>query len=86
MRNKLAVLFVGFFVCLMMSIPSLAAESGTKDEAIAMVKKVIAYSKANGNEKTFEEVSNSSGQFVDRDLYVIIFDMTGKCLAHGANP
>jgi signal transduction histidine kinase len=70
----------------MVSSPCRAGDKGTKEEAIAMVKKVIEFWKTNGDEKTFEEVSNLSGQFVDRDLYVIIFDMNGKCMAHGANP
>lgn len=85
MKRVLFVLLIGFFACTIMSLPSWAAEAGTKEEAIAMVKKAIEFSKVNGNEKTFEEVCNPKGQFVDRDLYVIIFDMNGKCLAHGAN-
>ena len=64
---------------------ALAADSGTKDEAVVMVKKAVEYLKANGNDKAFEEFSNPKGQFVDRDLYVVVYDMTGKCLAHGAN-
>jgi cytochrome c len=60
-----------------------AGEQGTKDEAVAMVKKAIEYIKANGNEKAFEEINNPKGKFVDRDLYVTVYDMTAKCLAHG---
>ena len=60
-----------------------AGDQGTKDEAVAMVKKAIEYIKANGNEKAFEEISNPQGKFVDRDLYVVVYDMTAKCLAHG---
>src|SRR4051794_18974728 len=61
------------------------AEHGTADEAVAMVKRVIAYIKANGKEKTIEAVNNINGSFRDRDLYVTINDMTAKTLAHGAN-
>ena len=60
-----------------------AGEQGSKDEAVAMVKKAIEYIKANGNEKAFEEISNPKGMFIDRDLYVVVYDMTAKCLAHG---
>jgi len=60
-----------------------AGDEGTKDEAVAMVKKAIEYIKANGNEKAFEEISNPKGKFNDRDLYVVVYDMTAKCLAHG---
>jgi signal transduction histidine kinase len=50
-----------------------------------MVKKAVALIKANGAEKAYAEFSNPKGPFVDRDLYVVVYDMTGKCLAHGAN-
>jgi cytochrome c len=60
-----------------------AGDQGTKEEAVAMVKKAIEYIKANGNEKAFEEFSDPKGKFVDRDLYVVVYDMNAKCLAHG---
>jgi cytochrome c len=60
-----------------------AADQGTKDEAVAMVKKAVEFIKANGNEKAFEEITNPKGKFVDRDLYVVVYDMNAKCLAHG---
>jgi cytochrome c len=60
-----------------------AGDNATKDEAVAMVKKAIEYIKSNGNDKAFEEISNTKGQFVDRDLYVVVYDMNAKCLAHG---
>jgi signal transduction histidine kinase len=58
---------------------------GTPAEAKAMVEKAITYYKANGKDKTLAEASNNKGQFVKEDLYVTIYDMNGKCLAHGAN-
>lgn len=73
------------FCFLLAPILGAAAEKGTKEEAVAMVKKAIEYAKANGNEKAFSEINNPKGQFVDRDLYVVVYDMNGKCLAHGAN-
>jgi cytochrome c len=65
---------------------ALAAETGTKDEAIAMVKKALQFIKANGKDKAFAEFSNTKGRFVDRDLYIAVYDMTGTCLAHGQKP
>jgi len=62
-----------------------AAESGTKEEATALVAKAIKYIQENGNEKAFAEINNPKGQFVDRDLYVVVYDVKCKCLAHGAN-
>jgi cytochrome c len=62
-----------------------AAENGTAAQAEAMVKKAIAYMKANGKDRTFAEVNNTKGQFIDRDLYIFVYDMAGKCVAHGFN-
>jgi signal transduction histidine kinase len=63
-----------------------AADKGTPAEAEALVKKAVAFIKANGKDKAFAEFGNPKGQFVDRDLYIFVYDMTGKCVAHGQNP
>lgn len=62
-----------------------AQDRATKAEAEAMVKKAVAFIKANGTEKGYAEVDNRKGQFVDRDLYILVYNLSGKCLAHGAN-
>jgi signal transduction histidine kinase len=59
--------------------------AGTKEQAEAMVKKAIAFYKANGKEKAFAEISNTKGKFVKGELYVFVYDMNGKCVAHGFN-
>lgn len=71
---------------LMLSSTAWAADKGTADEATAMVKKAVAYVKANGKDKAFAEFSNPKGAFVDRDLYVMVYDMEGNNKAHGSNP
>jgi cytochrome c len=65
---------------------AVAAEKGSADEAIALVKKAVAYVKANGKEKALAEFNTPTGQFKDRDLYLMVLDMSGKNLANGANP
>lgn len=62
-----------------------AADVVTKPEAEAMVKKALAYLKANGREKTFAEIDKKDGQFVDRDLYLTVYGLDGVVRAHGAN-
>lgn len=71
---------------LMLSSTAWAADKGTAEEATAMVKKAVAYVKANGKDKAFAEFSNPKGAFVDRDLYVMVYDMEGNNKAHGSNP
>jgi len=78
---------IGIFMILSLLLVSAAsaADRGTPTEAEALVKKAIAYIKANGKDRAFAEFSNLKGQFVDRDLYITVYDMNGKCLAHGQN-
>jgi cytochrome c len=62
-----------------------AGESANKDEATAMVKKAVSFIKAEGNDKAYAEISNKKGRFIDRDLYVVVYQLDGKVLAHGGN-
>ncbi len=64
-----------------------AADKGSADEAVALVKKAVAFLKANGKDKAYAEFNNTSGQFVTKDLYVFVYGLSdGLNLAHGANP
>lgn len=62
-----------------------AAEFATKDEAVAVVKKASAMIKADGPDKAYMEIDNKQGRFTDRDLYVVVYGLDGKVLAHGGN-
>jgi cytochrome c len=63
-----------------------AGKHGTAAEAVALVQKAIALTKAKGKDVAFVEINNPMGQFTKGDLYVFVYDMTGKCVAHGQNP
>ena len=75
-------------VCLLVTGFAFAAAKATQKDAIALTDKAAAYLKANGEAKAFAEFNKKDGPFTDmsKDLYVFVFDMTGKCLSHGANP
>jgi signal transduction histidine kinase len=66
------------------AIGAWSAEKGSAPEAEAMVKKAVALIKSAGPEKAFEEITQGKSM-KDRDLYVFVYDLTGKCVAHGAN-
>ena len=65
--------------------PAWSAEFATKDEAVAMVKKAVAFIGQQGADKAYAEITNKGGQFTDRDLYVVVYGLDGKVLAHGGN-
>jgi signal transduction histidine kinase len=62
-----------------------AADNATAKEAEAMVKKGVAFIKASGKDKGYAEITNKKGQFVDRDLYLVVYGLDGVVRAHGAN-
>jgi cytochrome c len=86
--------FIALMVCAILSsisLPVAAAEFGTKDEAVAMVKRVQEMFKTDGADATFKAVSDpSTEEFHYRDLYPFIYfrggDKKGLCVAHGARP
>ena len=83
---KKIIVFMAFcFVLAQVFSVFAAGDSGTREEAVAMVKKAVECIKANGQEKAFSEFNDTKGKFVDRDLYIAVYDKTGKCVAHGAN-
>ena len=64
----------------------LAEEYGTAKDAEAMVKKATAHIKAAGKEPAYADFTAQKPEWIDRDVYVVVYDLTGKVLAHGQNP
>jgi cytochrome c len=62
-----------------------AGDGANKDEAVAMVKKAVSFIKAQGAEKAYSVFTAKDAKFVDRDLYVVVYQLDGKVLAHGSN-
>ena len=64
-----------------------AAEGGaTKDDAVAMVKKGVAYAKSAGKDKAYAEFSDkANASWRKEDLYLVVYGLDGTVHAHGAN-
>jgi signal transduction histidine kinase len=76
-------LLTGAFICATALSAHAAADQAGKEDAIAMVRKGISFIKVNGADKGYAAIT--AKQFVDRDLYLVVYGLDGKCLAHGAN-
>lgn len=81
MKRVVSALFI--LVCF--ACAAFAQQSGTKDEAVALVKKAAAHYKSVGKDKSFADFNDPKGGYTDRDLYIVVYGMDGNCLAHGAN-
>jgi cytochrome c len=78
MNKKLIflLLFIAPVICT-------AEVRGSKQAAEAMVSRALEYLKKNGHEKSFKAFTAPSTDFVDKDIYIVAYDKTGRCLAHG---
>lgn len=57
----------------------------TKAEAEKMVKKAVEHLKKVGAETAYKDFTAPNKTFTDVDLYIVVYDLNGKCLAHGQN-
>lgn len=81
---KSAIVLVSV-IAVIFSASAVAKEQfANKKEAESMVVRTVAALKANRS-KTLEAITAKDSKYVDRDLYAVVYDMTGKVLAHGAN-
>ena len=85
MTRILTVLAAVLALAMGMPVSAQDKSKGTAAEATSMVDKAIAHIKKVGREKAFADFSSKKAPWVDRDLYVVVYDMKGKVLAHGSN-
>jgi len=85
MKLKLFALALAGAFTLTPLLTHAAGDKASAAEATAMVKKGVAFIKANGKDKAIAEINNKKGQFVDRDLYLVIYGLDGVVRAHGSN-
>jgi len=83
LKKSIAVVVAGLFAVL--AVQSVQAEErATKKEAEAMVKKAVVHYQKDG-EKAFADFTAPNKMFVSKDLYIAVYNMEGKCVAHGQN-
>lgn len=84
---KQTLLAIAAAVVMMLSVPGVMAQDAraTRSDAEKMVKKGMTFLKKHGKEKAAAEMTAPRKTFVDRDLYLVIYDTAGNCVAHGQN-
>ena len=65
-------------VSLMSVLPLGAAEYGTREEAVAMSRRVQEYFAKHGAEATLKAINGRASMFVDRDLFPFVFKRDGS--------
>ena len=83
LRNILAAVAILAATALCAAEP----DRGTRDEAVAMAERVVAYYQSHGLDQTAAAISDpANADFHDRDLYALILGFDGAIRAHGTNP
>lgn len=84
--------FSSFVAALMLTIAfcfggtALAGGKGTAQEAKAMAEKAAELLRAEGPERAYAAFSEVGGPFLNRNLYVFVWDSTGKCVFNAGLP
>jgi cytochrome c len=86
MPRKFIVVMFSVLACCLSSRMGVASEAPTREEAVAMVKRVQEKFRKDGSEATFKAVTDKTvREFHDRDLYPFIYDLNGIIVASGGH-
>ena len=67
-------------------LPLGAVEFGTRDEAVAMVRRVQEKFKKDGPEATFRAINSNAAGFMDRDMFPYVHKLDGTQLVAAGFP
>ena len=75
-----------FFICMLITFgtTAFAEDYASTQDAVTLVTNIVHAITAN-REGTLREITNKDPKWVHGDLYPVIYDMDGKCIAHGQN-
>ena len=68
------------------AVASMRLRQASADEAHALVTQAVAHIQAQGREIAFTDFHDPAGHFIDRDLYIFIFDRNGLTTVFGPRP
>lgn len=83
--NRIISLLAGASLIALGSLANAADGGATAEQATDMVKKGVAFIKANGKDKGYAEITSKTSQFKFQDLYLVVYGLDGTVHAHGAN-
>lgn len=58
---------------------------GSKDSAVAMVKRGVSFIQENGARQGYAEISGADSRFKDGATYLVVYGLDGMVRAHGQN-
>lgn len=74
-----------FAISIFLATSANAEGFGTPAQAEAMVRKAVEHIKKSGKETAYADFTAKKPEWIERDIYVVVYDFTGTVLAHGQN-
>ena len=68
------------------SVGDIRLRQGTADQARQLVFDALVHIRSVGYEQAVRDFHDAKGAFIDRDMYIFIFDRAGYYVVHGAMP
>lgn len=69
-------------ICTLAAFPASAVERGSKDEAVALVKKAVALYRSAGPEQALAAFNVPGGEFQPKDLFTVVIGLDGVMRQH----
>lgn len=84
-KQGLTWVLAGVLLCAGLPATAQTRPPATRAEAVALVRKAVAMIDKVGKEQALQAFSDPHGEFVDRELYIVVIDFNGVSLANGNN-
>jgi signal transduction histidine kinase len=83
MLRRFSLYFFALGLLMITAVYANEPSFATAAEAEKMVKKAVSHVKSAGPTVAYADFTNKKSEYVDRDLYVTVYDFKGNVLAHG---
>jgi cytochrome c len=73
-------LIIGAVLLIAAIVPSMAQENGTPEQAHALADRALLHMQQAGPEAAIKDFNDPKGGYIDRDLFVIVYDPSGTIM------
>lgn len=77
MQSTIRRLIVGIMLVIATNVSGTAQQRGTPEEAQALADRAVLHMRQVGAETAIKDFNDPKGEYIDRDLFVIVYDPTG---------
>jgi cytochrome c len=80
MKHPMRQLIIGAMFAIAFVVPALAQERGTPEQAQALCDRALLHMRQVGAEAAIKDFNDPKAGYIDRDLFVIVYDPNGTIM------